>query len=112
MTQVHVSRARLYHAHRDFRSADRYYDVQRRIARQIRSAFAAGKVSEQTAIREELNAIVATVKRDMSFAELQSAAAMVLAAVGQLPSTDIDYNRLSLADVKQAVTGSVVAHAR
>jgi outer membrane protein TolC len=112
MTQVHVSRARLYHAHRDFRSADRYYDVQRRIVRQIQSAFAAGKVSEQTAIREELNAIVATVKRDMSFAELQSAAAMVGAAVGQLPSADIDYKRLSLSDVRHAVTGSVAAHAR
>lgn len=85
MTQVHVGRARLYHARREYSSAMHYFDVQHRILDQIRSALAAGKVSEQTAIREEMNALVATVKRDIAFAELQSAAAALKAAMGTIP---------------------------
>jgi outer membrane protein TolC len=85
MTQVHVSRARLYHARREFRTAVHYNDVQGRILAQIRSSAAAGKVSEQTAIREEMNALVATVKRDMAFAELQSAAGALKASMGIIP---------------------------
>ena len=43
MTQVHVSRARLFHARREFQTAAHYYDVQHRILDQIRSALAAGR---------------------------------------------------------------------
>lgn len=89
MTQVHVSRARLYHARREYRTAERYQDVQSRILQQIRSALASGKVSEQTAIREEMNAVVASVKRDMAFAELQSAAAALQASIGVTPGDEI-----------------------
>jgi hypothetical protein len=89
MTQVHVSRARLFHARREYSSADHYFDVQHRILDQIRSAHSAGKVSEQTAIREEMNALVATVKRDMAFAELQSAAAALQASMGVLPDAHV-----------------------
>ena len=73
MTQVHVSRARLIHARRRFRVAEEFYDVQNRILRQIRTALDAGRVSEQTAIREEMNTLVARVKLDLAFVELQNA---------------------------------------
>lgn len=103
MTQVHVSRARLYHARREYRSAHHYQDVQLRILEQIRGALAAGKVSEQTAIREEMNALVATVKRDMAFAELQSAAAALNASMGQSPGDQVDHRATSVADLKRAL---------
>lgn len=86
MTQVHVARARIYHALREFRTAEHYHDVQQRILDQIRSAASAGKVSEQTAIREEMNTLVAIVKRDMAFAELQSADAALIASMGIVPA--------------------------
>jgi outer membrane protein TolC len=88
MTQVHVSRARLVHARRKYRAATDFYDVQWRIARQIRSSLTAGKVSEQTAIREEMNTLVARVKRDLAFVELQNAFANVYASMGMDPFED------------------------
>jgi outer membrane protein TolC len=100
MTQVHVSRARLYHARREFRTAEHYLDVQLRILEQIRSAAAAGKVSEQTAIREEMNALVATVKRDMAYAELQSAVAAVKASMGVTPEDYPQYGPATQQDAK------------
>ncbi|MEZ5925845.1 MAG: TolC family protein [Hyphomicrobiaceae bacterium] len=110
MTQVHLSRARLYHARRDYESAAHYYDVQARILEQIRSALAAGKVSEQTAIREEMNTLVATVKRDMAYAEMQSAAAALIASMGRTPYDDLDYHSLSVAELKGSISsGGVVA---
>jgi outer membrane protein TolC len=85
MTQVHVARARIYFARRSYESASHYLDVQGRIMQQIRSSLSAGKVSEQTAIREEMNTVVATVKRDIAYAELQSAVAGLNAAMGRVP---------------------------
>lgn len=110
MTQVHVGRARVYHARREFRSAVDYFDVQSRILEQIRSALAAGKVSEQTAIREEMNALVASVKRDMAYAELQSAVAGLLAAMGRTPNGDLDYRSMSVAEMKRVMNwGATIA---
>ncbi len=109
MTQVHVSRARLFHARREFSTAVHYFDVQSRILDQIRTAFAAGKVSEQTAIREEMNTIVATVKRDISYAELQAALAAMQASMGRTPYADVDYRALTLAELKRTLsTGGTV----
>ncbi|MCH9806874.1 MAG: TolC family protein [Alphaproteobacteria bacterium] len=88
MTQVHVSRARLIHSRRKYRVATEFYDVQYRILRQIRAALDAGKVSEQTAIREEMNTLVARVKLDLAFVELQNAFANAYASIGQDPFED------------------------
>jgi outer membrane protein TolC len=88
MTQVHVSRARLIHARRRYRVAEEFYDVQNRILRQIRTALEAGRVSEQTAIREEMNTLVARVKLDLAFVELQNAFANAYASIGQDPFED------------------------
>jgi outer membrane protein TolC len=112
MTQVHVARARIFHARRSYQSADHYHRVQVRILRQIRSALAAGRVSEQVAIREEMNALVATVKRDMAYAELQSAVAALSAAMGRIDNSDIEYNSLSLSDVRQMLASSTKMVAR
>lgn len=88
MTQVHVSRARLIHSRRKYRVALEFNDVQTRILRQIRVALRAGKVSEQTAIREEMNSLVARVKLDLAFVDLQNAFANAYASIGQDPFED------------------------
>lgn len=104
MTQVHVSRARLYHARREFESAEHYHGVQLRIVEQIRTSRDAGKVSEQTAIREEMNGLVATVKLDMAFAELQSALAAVKASIGATPDAASETAQPPLSLHSRAVT--------
>lgn len=101
MTQVHVSRARLIHARRKFRSAQHYHRVQTQIIHQIRQALAAGKVSEQTAIREEMNGLVAQVKLDLAYVELQSAFAQTHAAMGLAPYGDLTHDGVSVAALKK-----------
>lgn len=85
MTQVHVSRARLIHARRQFETSQHYHDVQTKILRQIRSGLAADKISEQTAIREEMNTLVARVRLDLAYVELQTAFANCFASMGVDP---------------------------
>lgn len=82
ITQIHVSRLRHYHAHDAFHSALKINRIQRRILRQLKSSTQAGAVSEQTLIREEMNMIVSDVRKDIAYAELQSAYASVYAAMG------------------------------
>lgn len=103
MTQVHVSRARLIHARRQYQTAHHYFDVQSRILHQIRSAADAGRVSEQTVIREEMNTLVASVKLDMAYAELQSSFAAVYASMGLAPYSEIEQDGRSVRDLRNAL---------
>ena len=92
MTQVHVSRIRYMHAARELASARDYYDVQQRLVKQMRAEAAAERISEQTLIREEMNALVAEAKRDIAFAAVQNAYANIFASVGLDPyGSDLNY---------------------
>jgi outer membrane protein TolC len=82
MTQVHVSRIRYANAARELQTARDFHDVQDRLLRQMRQEAAADRISEQTLIREELNTLVAEVRRDIAFAAMQNAFANVFASVG------------------------------
>ena len=83
MTQVHVSRARFIHARRKFRAADSYVDVQRRIAPPDPPCDRGRQSQRADAIREEMNYLVALVKRDLAYVDLQGAFANVHASMGQ-----------------------------
>lgn len=103
MAQVHVGRARLIHARREYRTAVHFQEVQIKILDQIRAALKSGSISEQTAIREEMNALVALVKRDMAYAELQSAFAAVHASMGATPYSDVDNSTSSVNELREAL---------
>ncbi|MEO0618705.1 MAG: TolC family protein [Pseudomonadota bacterium] len=96
MTQVHIARIRVIHARKKYRTARHFMDVQVRILRQIRSSLAAGKVSEQTAIREEMNTLVARVKLDLAHVTLQNAYGAAYAAMGINPFADVQADHGSL----------------
>lgn len=85
MLEVHVSRARYLHARREFHTASEYYAVQRRLLSQIRAEAKVNRVSEQTRLREEMNTLVAEVKRDIAYADVQNAYANVFVSVGLDP---------------------------
>jgi outer membrane protein TolC len=85
MTQVHVSRIRYANMSHELITAREYLDVQSRLVNQMRQEAAADRISEQTLIREELNTLVAEVKRDIAFANMQNAFANVFASVGLDP---------------------------
>lgn len=91
MTQVHVSRVRFYHFQKEFNTATEYLEVQNRLLRLMRDETAAGRISEQTIIREEMNTVVAEAKRDIAHAGVQNAFANVYASIGQDPyAADMD----------------------
>ncbi len=91
ITQVHVSRVRFRHAHRELLTAEEYLGIQRRLVRLMRSEADSGRIGEQTLIREEMNALVAQVKRDVAYANLQNAFANVYTSMGLDPyREDID----------------------
>lgn len=85
MTQVHVSRIRYHHFSRELSTAVEYLDTQSRLVELMRAEASADRISEQTLIREEMNTLVAEVKRDIVHAHLQNAFANVYASMGLDP---------------------------
>ena len=90
LTQVHISRIRYAHAHQQVRVAQEYRSVQNRLMRQIRAEFAAGRVSEQTLLREEMNTLISEARYDVAFANLEAAHAGVMESIGELKDEQID----------------------
>ena len=82
ITQVHVSRIRYTHSLKELTTAREYLDVQRRLIEQMRAQAASDKISEQTLIREEMNTLVAEVKRDIAYATMQNALGNVYSSIG------------------------------
>ncbi len=85
ITQVHVSRVRFHHFSQELSTADEYLSVQNRLIGLMRQEERAGRISEQTLIREELNTLVAEAKRDIAYSSLQNSFANVYASIGLDP---------------------------
>ena len=83
MSQVHVSVAQLAHAKKESATAMLYYDTQSQITEQARLAWRSSKLSEQAMLRERVAQVAAQLRYDAVEAELQTAWASILAAVGE-----------------------------
>lgn len=86
MTQVYVSRARIATFKREVQTASAYYDNQQALLQAIRAEHAANKVSEQTLLREELNAAVGDVRLSIARASLETAKANLNTSLGLDPA--------------------------
>ncbi len=82
MTQVYVSRTRYHHFTKALATANDYFDVQTKLVEELRAQAAADRVGEQTLIREEMSVLLAELKRDIAFANLQNSAANVFVSMG------------------------------
>ena len=89
LTQVHVAIAQHEHAKRDYSTAEEYFETQRKILLQIESAREVNSVNEQSLIREQMNTLVAEVKYDIAYADIENAYAGLLGSVGIDP---VPYN--------------------
>ncbi|MCG8325720.1 MAG: TolC family protein [Thiotrichales bacterium] len=100
MTQVHVGLARHEHASREYATAAEYHTTQKKILDQILAAADTQSVSEQSVIREEMNTLVADVKYDIAYADLENSYAAIYASMGVDPlPAEIGHEDLnSLAD--------------
>ena len=82
MTQVHVSLAQYEHAQREYKTAADYYLTQQKILAQLKSGVSARTVTEQSLIREEMNMMVAEIKYDIAFSDIENAYASIFASLG------------------------------
>ena len=80
--------------------------VENRILGQLRAGLQAGRGGELELIQGELRAVLATLRRDLSFAQLQNAAGQVFVSIGadpmpqQVAAADIGTLAAALADVE------------
>lgn len=85
LTQVHVSLAQYSHSKNEYKTAADYYKTQSKILEQIQAAALTNSVSQQSVIREEMNTLVAEVKYDIAYADLENSYADMYAAIGVDP---------------------------
>lgn len=85
MTQVHVSMAQYEHSQREYRTAADYFLTQQKILKQLESGVSANTVTEQSLIREQMNMMVAEIKYDIAFSDVENAYASIFAAIGVDP---------------------------
>jgi outer membrane protein TolC len=92
LTQVHVSRIRYRHFIEELETATRFSAVQVKLVAQIRAQVTAGSVGDQTLIREEMNTLLAEVRRDIAYANVQNAVANIYVSMGlDLQAGDVDH---------------------
>jgi outer membrane protein TolC len=103
LTQVYVSMAQYGNSRREYSTSMDYLGTQTRILGQVKSSKLANRISEQALIREEMNNLVAEVRHDISYADLQNNYAGVYAAVGQDPLPAEDVQKKNVQQLKQSL---------
>jgi outer membrane protein TolC len=95
MTQVHVSMAQYQHSQREYKTAADYYVTQEKILEQLKLGVATNTVTEQSLIREEMNMMVAEIKYDIAYSDIENSYGSIFAALGIDPfpiDTDAETN--------------------
>lgn len=85
LTQVNVSLAQYGHAKQEYETAVDYHKTQNAIIGQVKAGASVNRISEQALIREEMNTLLADVRYDVAYSDLENAYAGVYAAVGVDP---------------------------
>ena len=102
LTQVHISRIRYDQSIKTFELAGLYNDVALRIHEQTRTGAQHERASELALIRESLNALLAELRRDVAFADLQNSFGRVFMSMG-LDLVPENYSEGSLAALTQDI---------
>lgn len=98
LAQVHISLAQFDHFNEEYRTAYNFNQVQQQIVEQSRIEAHTGKLSGQALIREELNTLLAEVRCDTIYAELENAYAGVYVSMGLDPIPG-DLNKKDLSEI-------------
>jgi outer membrane protein TolC len=102
LTQVHLSRIRYEQARKTFDLAGEYLGVAERIGEQTRNAAQAQRASKLDLIRESLNTVLAELRRDVAYADLQNSYGRVYVTMGMdlLPE---NYSEVTLNDLSEQI---------
>lgn len=82
LTQVHLSTIRYQQAVQSFELADRYLDVASRINEQTVNNARLERSSELDSIRESLNTLLAELRRDVAYADVQNSYGRIYTTIG------------------------------
>ncbi len=82
LTQVHLARIRYNESRKSFDLADRYLNVASRINEQTVNAARMKRTSELDLIRESLNTLLAELRRDVAYADLQNSYGRIFVTMG------------------------------
>jgi outer membrane protein TolC len=82
VSQVHISNMNFVQARREYAVSEDYLDVSRRLTSQTRAAQKVAKFGELEVIRQEASLLLARMRRDIAFAELQNSFGTVYASIG------------------------------
>lgn len=102
-TQVHVARLRFLRLAQELATARQTNTVQLGITKLRRAGFSARTISRQQLVREELNAVLAEIRYDTAFADMQNAYANLYSSMG-LDNFNVDTGpNTTLAQLAQAL---------
>ena len=82
LTQVHLAKMRFEQTKKDFSLSSRYFDVANRILGQVENQAKTESSPELDLIRESLNALLAELRRDIAYADLQNSFGRVFSTMG------------------------------
>lgn len=85
LTQVHLAQLRYVAADRDLGTAQNYLHVSRNISDIVTQQSNSGSIGELTAIKEQLNSLIAELRRDLAYAQIQNAYARIYQSIGLDP---------------------------
>ncbi len=91
LTQIHVARVRFLRLSDELNISRRSQGVEDRILGLARNGSKARTVSQQALVREEMNAVLADIRYDSAYADLQNAYANLYASMG-LDNFEIDFD--------------------
>lgn len=84
--QVHVARARLAVQQQAHSDSERSATTQRQLLAQVQASVKSGKTGRQALTREKMETLLAEVRADLAFADLQGTLAGYATAIGELPN--------------------------
>ena len=94
LSQVHISNIEYQMALEEYETAERYYEVSRKITEQVRNAQKIARFGELELIREEASLLVAELRRDIAYSRVQYSIAQIYTSVG-IDVTHLESNRRS-----------------
>ena len=107
LSQVHLSNMNYDLAIEEYDTAQRYLDVAKRISKQVQNAQKVSRFGELEVIREEASLLVAELRRDLAFSEMQHSIGQIYASVGKdiLPE---NHENLSVDDLSRNIEMSLM----
>jgi outer membrane protein TolC len=102
LTQVHLAKVRFDQARNSYQLATQYLDVAKRIRQQSEDTTKNKRTSELDLIRESLNTVLAELRRDVAYADLQNSYGQVFVTMG-LDLVPQAYTQTSLKDLSNEI---------